>query len=153
MDGTQLQIDEATPLLSASSASYREQRPAVLPAVRQFGVGDSNSNGNDTLDSHPFSSDAERTAFMLLVQLHYLETQYISPNDSSDIWENWPAGHQATVASSIVEDTGRRANEMLDQFVMNHSSSSEIQTIFWTAFPLESTEDTTIRGKPHFLNN
>ena len=145
MDGTQLQADEATPLLS--TLPTRDHRPAVLPAVRQYGLGRGVSNGSDTLDLHTFPSDAERTAFLLLTQLHYLEAQYAAPSNSSDIWENW---QQARIASSVAEDTGQRVSEILDRFLMNHSSSSDIQAIFWTAFPLESTGKSTIRGKRHF---
>jgi len=144
MNGT-LQIDEATPLLSASHTSFTEHRPAVLPAVRQYRLG--GSNGSDILADR-FPSDAERTAFLLLVQLHYNETQYNALNDS-DIWENW---QHARVASAVAEDTGRRASEMLDQFLMNNSSFSAIQTMFWTTFPLEDTGNTTIRGERNFSN-
>ncbi|KAG1755095.1 uncharacterized protein EDB91DRAFT_1097264 [Suillus paluster] len=140
MNGT-LQVDEATPLLSASHTSFSEDRPTVLPAVRQYRLG--GSTDGDTLDSqYAFSSDAERIGFLLLVQLHYNESQYDALNTSSDIWENW---QHARAASAAAEHTGRRASEMLDQFLMNHSSSSAIQTVFWTAFPLEDTGNATTR--------
>ncbi|KAG2146556.1 uncharacterized protein EDB93DRAFT_1337544 [Suillus bovinus] len=134
-----LQVDEATPLLPASP-SFTE-RPAVLPAVCRYRSGGLNADG--TLDSqYRFPSDAERTAFMLLVQLHFNESHYGALNDSSDIWENW---QHARDASSVTEDTGRRASEILNQFLLNHSSSSAIQTIFWTAFPLKDTGYRTTR--------
>ncbi|OJA12055.1 hypothetical protein AZE42_06697 [Rhizopogon vesiculosus] len=133
MNGTRLDPDEATALPSTSSRSFAEYRPAVLPVVRQQQlVG---SDGSDfTLDSHTFPSDAERTAFTLLVQLHCIETQYNAIDDSSDILETW---QQARVASTVAEDTGRHVSETLDRFLTNCSSSSAIETIFWTVFPLE----------------
>jgi hypothetical protein len=140
-----LQVDEATPLLSVSP-SFTE-RPAVLPAVRRYRFGGSNADG--ILDSqYRFPSDAERIAFLLLVRLHYNESQYNALNDSSDIWENW---QHARAASTVAEDTGRRASEMLNQFLLNHSSSSAIQTIFWTPFPLEDTGHATTRGERKYF--
>jgi hypothetical protein len=139
MNGTRQEVDETTPLLSTNFIQYR---PAVLPAVRQYRLG--GSNGSNSQDSNTFLSEAERTAFLLLVQLHYIETQSNALNDSSDILENW---QQASVASSFAEDNQRRARETLDHFLMNHSGSSAIQTVFWTSFPLESTGNATTRGK------
>lgn len=134
-----LQVDEATPLLSASPGYTK--RPAVLPVVRRYRLG--GSNADYTLDSqYRFPSDAERIAFSLLVQLHYNESQYKALNESSDILESW---QHTRAASAVAEDAGRRASEMLNQFLLNQSSSSAIQTIFWTAFPLEDTGHTTTR--------
>lgn len=139
MNETLRQVDEATPLLSASPGFT--ERPAVLPAVRRYRLG--GSNADDILDSqYSFPSDAERIAFLLLVRLHYNESQYNTLNDSSDIWENW---QHARAASTVAEDTGRRASEILNQFLLDHSSSSAIQTVFWTAFPLEDTGHATTR--------
>lgn len=142
-----LQVNEATPLLSASPGFT--EHPAVLPVVRRYRLG--GSNAEDTLDSqYRFPSDAERIAFLLLVQLHYNESQYSSLNDSSDIWENW---QHARAASAVVEDTGRRTSQILNQFLLNHSSSFTIQTIFWTAFPLEDTGYATTRGEHNVYSN
>lgn len=139
MNETLRQVDEASPLLSASPGFI--ELPAVLPAVRRYRLG--GSNADDILDSqYSFPSDAERIAFLLLVRLHYNESQYNALNDSLDIWENW---QHARAASTIAEDTGRRASEILNQFLLNHSSSSAIQTVFWTAFPLEDTGHATTR--------
>ncbi|KAG2350569.1 hypothetical protein BDR05DRAFT_899685, partial [Suillus weaverae] len=136
-----LQVDETTPLLSASPGFTRTERPAVLPAVRRHRLG--GSNADDSLDlQYSFPSDAERIAFLLLVRLHYNESQFNALDDSSEIWENW---QHARTASAIAEDTGRRASEMFNQFLLNYSSSSAIQTIFWTAFPLEDTGHRTTR--------
>lgn len=147
MNETLRQVDEATPLLSASPGSI--ERPAVLPAVRRYRLG--GSNADDILDSqYSFPSDAERIAFLLLVRLHYNESQYNALNDSLDIWENW---QHARAASTVAEDTGRRASEILNQFLLNHSSSSAIQTVFWTAFPLEDTGHATTRGEYNILND
>lgn len=133
------QVDEATPLLSVSPGFT--ERPAILPVVRRYRLG--GPAFDDTLVSqYRFPSDAERIAFLLLVQLHYNESQHNVLNDSSDIWENW---QHARANSAVAEDIGRRASEMLNQFLLNHSSSSAIQTIFWTAFPLEDSEHTTTR--------
>ena len=140
MNGTRRDsVNETTPLLSTNFIQYR---PAVLPAVHQYRLG--GSNGSNSQDSNTFLSEAERTAFLLLVQLHYIETQSNVLNDSSDLLENW---QQASVASSFTEDSGRRARETLDHFLTNHSGSSAIQTVFWTSFPLESTGNATTRGK------
>lgn len=139
MNGTRQEVDETTPLLSTNCIQYR---PAVLPAVHQYRLG--GSNGSNSQDSHIFLSEAERTAFLLLVQLHYIETQSNILNDSSDILESW---QQASFASSSAEDSEQRARETLDHFLTNHSGSSAIQTVFWTSFPLESTGNATTRGK------
>lgn len=136
-----LQADEATPLLSVPASPGPTERPAVLPVVRRYRLR--GLNADDTLASqYRFPTDAERIAFLLLVQLHYNESHYNVLNDSSDIWEKW---QHARAASAVAEDIGQRATEMLNQFLLNHSSSSAIQTIFWTAFPLEDTGHTTTR--------
>lgn len=127
----------ATEITEAASA------PPILPYVAQLHAQGLPPEDDWCPDS--LTPEEDRTAFLLLVWLHYMETSKKRTWSVDDIWEQWSTETKDASATVAIE---HRIKEIWDTFLGVPRAPAEVEYVLWRYFPLTRDElSPTIRGQ------
>ncbi|KIP12015.1 hypothetical protein PHLGIDRAFT_398647 [Phlebiopsis gigantea 11061_1 CR5-6] len=140
----QTERTERTPLLqynlhqdqlsTETTESPTRLSPPILPHLAQFKTG---LPLGDSWCPNVFTTEGGRTAFVLLVWLHYARLLQQRTQSVDDIWEEWDTEVRDSTALRNVE---RRITETWATFLDAPRTPSEIEEVLWRPFPLRGNE-------------
>ena len=138
---------ERTPLLQSSPNNLRQIRTSaetpesptsvcspILQYLAQFKTGE--LPPDETWCPESFTTEGSRTAFVLLVWLHYARHLQRRTPSINDTWEEWAT---EVKDSSTLLDVKQRITEIWTTFLDAPRTPSEIEEVLWRPFPLEGS--------------
>ncbi|KAK7058793.1 hypothetical protein VNI00_001417 [Paramarasmius palmivorus] len=122
--------------------------PFVTPVVRRLDVLSQelleNSHSTDILRPSSLTQDrALSAAFALLVLLQFRDQRIHQQRSLLTPWDRWTQESEAEKEICIIDKHIERVWEQW--FLDAYCSPKEIETVLWTAFPLEEDKDKTVR--------
>ena len=135
--------DENTPLLS-SNAPFSQpaaQSPSIHAASRHVAALDANQiRFEDIVNGFDFKDHPTEVAFALAVLLHLRKKKREVP-PSDDLYGLWLA-RKASIRD--VHTLEKLSVDIWTLFLAEYRSVRDIQTVLWTSFLIENTENGTI---------